>query len=454
MTKQQRILFISYHFPPSAAIGGQRIANFAIHLPSYGWMPHIVTIDDKNIEHLDLDRLRGLDELRIYKASVLPTPIKILSSIRDTFLKFSRVRQTPDIAKTASPDDKKSARTESLPRRLKRYLLSFLVLPDFQNGWIPTATVTALLKVRQLGIDWIITSCPPYSAHVIGLAVKSLTGRLWAADFRDPWMTADPKSKLPMSALSIRIERWLERKVVEKSDLVIFNVERLMDAYRERYNHVPAEKFVYIPNGITSRALETTTLAETYEKFTLTYTGSLYAGRSPEPVFQAISQLIQENQVAPHTVSIKLIGHCRSVEGVPIADLISQYGLDSSVEVWDPLPYAEALEIVRRSHIALLFAPNLPYQIPAKVYDYLGTGSRILAIAEEGGSADLVRETGSGQAFLPNDIEGIKQFIIGEMGSQKSAKSDMSYALVRFNARRITEDLVTNMDRAGKRSLS
>lgn len=43
----KKILLISYHFPPSLAVGGFRIAGFAEKLPLYGWDPYVLTIKEK-----------------------------------------------------------------------------------------------------------------------------------------------------------------------------------------------------------------------------------------------------------------------------------------------------------------------------------------------------------------------------------------------------------------------
>jgi len=246
--------------------------------------------------------------------------------------------------------------------------------------------------------------------------------------------------------MSTRIESWLEKKVIERADLVLFGVEQLKNAYRDRYAHVPREKFVFIPNGISPDLLDVQASMTKYGTFTLSYTGSLYVRRSPEPVFQAISRLIEEGKIGIGAVRIKLVGHCRIVDGVPTTSLIRKYRLESIVEVCDPVPHMEALQIIRRSHLALLFAPYLPYQIPAKVYDYLGAGVRILAIAEDGGTADLIRLTGSGQAFRSEDVEGIACFIEEEMAGPTSRNHDYRGQLARFDARKITEELAGYLD--------
>lgn len=443
---RNRILLIAFHFPPSAAIGGRRLANFAKWLPAFGWEPHVLTIPERSIEHLDREQLREVEGVAICRTRKLPTLLDLYSAVKSRIRRAARLKvPSGEVARgISSPPG--LARAENLSGRLRRYLLSFLLLPDHERGWIIPAVFASIRQLRRLRMQWFMTSCPPYSGHLIGLAVKLLSGTRWVADFRDPWMTTGWKRMYPTSAWSRRVESWLEMKVVEHADLLLFNVERLSSAYRERYSHVPADKFVFIPNGIAPRPAGDASPVAKYERFTLSYTGSLYVGRTPEPVFQAIAQLIAEGKTAPDAVRILLVGHCETVNGIPTTALVRKYGLESSVEIAGPRPYSEALDIIRRSQLALLLAPKLPYSIPGKVYDYLGAGTRILAIAEEGGTADLVRSTGAGRTFTGDDIEAIKDFIHREMTSPAPAHFKHEAIMARFDVRRLTEELTTHLD--------
>jgi len=427
------------------------MANFAKWLPAFGWSPSVLTIRDENIEHVDPERRRDVEGIATHKVGVPRSVLEWYAAVKARVRGPAKDAPVPGGTGSGSvPGARGPAIRESRGRTLRRYVMSFLALPDFERAWIIPAARAAVRLLRQERIGWIMTSCPPYSVHLAGLAVRMLTGAKWIADFRDPWMTTGWKRMYPTCALSIRIESWLERKVVEKADLLVFNVERLRNAYRERYAHVAASKFVFIPNGIAPRLLVDGAPVAKFERFTLSYTGSLYVGRSPEPILQAVSQLIAEGQTAPDAVRILLVGHCRTVNGVPTDELVRRYGLELCVEVRDPVPYSEALDIVRRSQLALLFAPNLPFSIPAKVYDYLGAGTRILAIAEEGGTSDLIAGTGAGRTFVPEDVEGIKRFIHQEMTSPLSAGANRATDLARFEVRRITEDLASHLDRIAK----
>ncbi len=450
---RREILLIAYHFPPSAAVGGQRIANFTRCLPGAGWRPSVLTIPRRAIEEIDTDRLEGIGAVTVHTAPMLPTVLATWTAARRWWKRrASRAASGPADRSGPSRTDVaaggRASRSRGLVRWAYRQVLALLTLPDQDRGWIIPASLSAIRLVRRRRIEWIVTSCPPYSTHLVGLVVKLATGRRWAADFRDPWMMTGTKGVYVTSALSLRIEGWLERKVIEKADLVVFNVNRLRDAYRAQYGYLPPEKFVFVPNGISPQGASAQPPAK-YDVFTVSYTGSLYVGRSPEPIFQAVSGLIQSGRIGPRSVRIRLIGHCRQVNGEPTSRLARRYGLDGMVEVQDPISHTDALDVVRKSHLALLLAPNLPFQIPAKVYDYLGAGSRILAIAESGGTADLVSESGAGRAFEAGDIDGIARFIYDEMQHPQSPNGHTAAFLRRFEISGLTADLVSHLDRVG-----
>jgi len=251
----------------------------------------------------------------------------------------------------------------------------------------------------------------------------------------------------PTCSLSNKIDSWLEKSVIKKADLVLFNVDRMRDVYKNAYASQPAEKFVCIPNGIDHRTFSNIRTSKKYEQFTLSYTGSLYVDRSPEPIFQALSRLLCEKKISLNEVRVKLIGQCRHVGHRPIASMINEYGLQSVVDVLDPVPYKNALEIIRQSHVALLFAPNQPYQVPAKVYDYLGAKVKILAIAEPGATSDFINAAGCGEVFSTSDIEGIKEFIIQAMHNGSTAEENYSAILSHYDAKRLTKSLSDNLNK-------
>jgi glycosyltransferase involved in cell wall biosynthesis len=441
----KKVLIIAYHFPPSNAIGGMRPARFAKHLPAFGWDPTVLTVEDRHAESRDNDLLGEVAGIRIVRTRVLPTLqglYLLLKGRRSASTGRRPVKQAP--ASTGQVRERPSAAA-------KRWFISlFLSLPDPEKGWILPAVLRAVREIRGNRIDCMLTTSPPHSVMLAGLLVKKLTGAGWIVDLRDPWSTVVGKT-YPQSALSDRIEAVLERCVFRSADLVLCTTERLRDVYRALYAGEGSGKFEALPNGIDS-ALTRMPHSGKYPRFTVSYTGSLYYGRSPEPLFQALRVLFEQKQMRPDELSIRLVGQCRSAEGRPIEEIVADYGLSGLVEVTDAVPRAQALEIVSRSHVALLLAPDQPYQVPAKVYDYLGVGTPVLAIAAPGATADLVEETGCGKAFHPSDIAGIGKFLLDARRGACCCPEDRAARLARFDAAGLTGELARHLERISSAS--
>lgn len=416
-TSPNKILLISYHYPPSSAVGGLRIANYSRFIQLFGWKPFVLTIKDSYIAKLDVERLNEFHNDNIFKAgkTCRVQDLYILSKN----IAYKLLNKSDDINK--KKDDNTIAanniqepvqENEKIYEKLRRYILAFMSLPDSDRNWVLPASMKAIRLIKKMKVDCILTSGPPHSVHLIGWIVKKMTGVRWVADFRDPWVTTKAiRAYVMRCALSERINQWMEKKAIAAADLVVTSTKPLCDALIKRYHGTPNDKFVHIPNGYDSEYFHKYDDMQKYKEFTLTHAGSIYFDRSPEPIFKSLIKLIDERKILLADVRVKLIGDCRTVGEKYIKDMVKSYGLEHVVDVIDTIPYSQAVEIIKRSHLALLFAPDQPFQIPAKIYDYMGVGTKILAICNEGATSDLVDETGIGRSFSPEDIEGITEYI-------------------------------------------
>ncbi len=443
----KRILLIAYHFPPSTEVGGVRLANFAAQLPRSGWHVRVLTVKDKYLAQIDHERLKSLGELEIDKVGRLPT-------LSDAYLWLKRVvgpaLGRPDMQECASSAraNRKESFGESMAAKLRRYALSFLSLPDSQRNWVWPAALKALAIIKRNRIDVILTSCPPYSAHLIGLIAKRLTKVQWVADFRDPWMATPAKSLYATCAASLAVERWLERKIIQNADLVVSNTGKLTSYFMATYGEAGQSKAVTLPNGFDGELAARFKDHEKESIFTITYAGSLYFGRTPEPIFQAVRDLINAGSIPRHSIRIKLVGQCGIIDGVPTEKVADRYGLRELLELLGPVSRLDALRLIKQSHIALLLAPNQPFQIPAKLYEYMGMQTVVLALAEAGATQDLVERTRVGRVFRPSDVAGVKEFILKSYGAFVE-QGDVPFAgeVNSFESNRITRTLAEHLDR-------
>jgi hypothetical protein len=104
--------------------------------------------------------------------------------------------------------------------------------------------------------------------------------------------------------------------------------------------------------------------------------------------------------------------------------------------------------MMQRSHLLLVLAPERHrLVVPAKIYDYLGSGSKVLAIAERGATADLMAETGSGRCFSETDVSGLRDYLGGLIadGSYRTLRNEPE-SFSGYDVRHLTARLVARME--------
>lgn len=443
----KKILLISYHFPPDNAVGGLRVARFSRHFPSFGWEPIVLTLKDRYRDRLDRDRMKDVVHVTVVQTITLPRMKDIFLKAREfvsSLLRGKKRNQTKE-AKTDVEPERDKIEKETFLQKVKRYGISlFIFLPDENKNWVLPALLRAVYEIKRRKIDCAFTSGPPHSTHLIGLLAKKLTGAAWIADFRDPWIDVlDDRPPATRSAISDRIERWMEKQVIKNADKVLTTTKGLKQVFENKYPTESRDKFLYVPNGIDRDKIPSEPRSEKYPTYTITYAGTLYEGRSPEPIFEAVSGLIAQGRIGPGEIRLKLIGNCDSIDGRSTSDVATAYGLQNVVEVSGHVPYDKAIQVMRSSHLLLLIVPsNHSLCVPAKVYDYFGVEVKILAITEYGATFDLINETQGGRCFSPTDIGGIREYLCECMknGNQESSRVDPSRYRP-FDAKRIAQEL-------------
>ena len=324
---RNRILLIAYHFPPSAAVGGTRMANFAKWLPSSGWEPYVLTIRDR--------ACRAHGSRRGCATSMRVAIEKVARTAYGDWNGIGAVKARFACPAKDAPRSRSGIRLPLRPRSLSRRgpVQEAQALSSFVSRSSPTISEAgscprlrrAIRQLRRHRIRWIMTSCPPYSGHLIGLAVKLIAGVRWIADFRDPWMTTGWKRAYPTCALSMWIEAWLERKVIEKADLVLFNVERLRSAYRRTLRPRTGREVRVHSERDRSQCAggEAAKRQSTSASLCPTPGHSMWAAR-PNRCSRRSRGSFGKARRLREAIRIKLVGQCRMVEGVPTASLIRQ----------------------------------------------------------------------------------------------------------------------------------
>jgi len=432
----QKVLMLVYVFPPFFSVGGSiRAVKFIKYLPNLGWLPVVLTIDDK--KEYDSMRKEGSE----YLLSEIPPQVKVFrTTAGEPSLKFLE-------------EERKFSRRNwltGLAAKIfgagRRWAYRTLLLPDQYLAWFPFALRQGLKIVRAEKIDAIFATCPPDSVSLIGAFLKILARKPLILDFRDDWIDT-PEYYITPKPIRI-IRHWIERWVVNKADKVILVTERSLSAFVARYSKEPLDKFIFIPNGCDLDEFDISdqeTEQFSDSKFTIMHAGLLQDSnswvRSPVSVFQAVSSMLQHQ---PEMTEKLVLAFTGQIPG-SYRKLADEMGLSSIVKEFGYLQRQDFIRQMKSSD--LLLAIN--YQgfttlIPGKLYEYWAVGGPpILLLDHPGAAQSLIEKFSLGFVRQPDDVKGIADAIL-ELYKKHQSGNPLrisSEGIERFNRKTLAKNL-------------
>jgi glycosyltransferase involved in cell wall biosynthesis len=407
----KKVLMIAYLFPPAGGIGvagSQRVLKFAKYLPRHQWQPVIVTVKEPYYEsYISLDQTlieRVPSETKIIRTPVIRWLTKILECKNRLYTKFFQ-NSEGHVIHERTPDADHLPSERGWYQQLKDTVTDFFEIPDEEMGWFLPGLVAGIRAIRAENIDVVYATGRPWTGLLIGEALKALTGKPLVADFRDPWLT-NP-FRLKYSPMRNYLEAYFERKVIEKSDVVISNTLELATEFRRRFPQQPPDKFIAILNGFDpdDYCHEDVQLGDR-KYFSIVHTGFIYGKRDPKTFLEAIKLLCDKHIIDRNKIKVFFVGSAELTYN--LEDYLHYNGLHNVVILQDHIPYKQSLEYLRQADMLLLLQPGTTTQIPSKLFDYLGMRKPILAISPRRGATwNLVTEQGLGEVAPPDDIQQI-----------------------------------------------
>ena len=297
---------------------------------------------------------------------------------------------------------------------LRRLISTYLLIPDSNITWLPFALRVGRQAVRQEQVDAIVTTCPPHSAALTGIALKLLTRKPLILDFRDDWIdTPWHRSK---HTINRHIERWLEWGVVQAADRVILVTQWSQAAFLQRYPRQPASKFLFIPNGcdLADFAIIDRSVLPIHEDFTIVHAGLLSATeewkRNPEPFFKALAEIRSQHPDTAGRVRVVFTGRLPK----EYRELIPSYNLEEIVEESGFLSWNDLIHLMTSADLLLTINyEGFDTLVPGKIYEYWAVGGPpILLLSCPGAASQLIETHQLGATCDPYDVVGMKQYII------------------------------------------
>lgn len=341
----KRVLMVAFHFPPQAGSSGiLRTLNFVKYLPRHGWAPTVLTAQPRAYAEQRNDLV----------ASIPPqTPI-IRAGALDASRHLSIAGKYPGV----------------------------FAIPDRWSTWWIPAVRAGMREIRRKRPDLLWSTYPISTAHLIGASLARRSGIPWVADFRDPMVSAGH----PTDPVMRRLWQAIESRVFRYAAACVFTTERAAQAYRERYP-AAAHKCHVIENGYDEEAFEHAVpdrLGVAEDRLLLLHSGVIYPQeRDPSTLFVAVRELVAQGRLDPARVCIRFRA---PQHGDLVMEVARREGVDSMVEVAEPVPYQASIAEMMAADLLLVFqGSNFNAQIPAKIYEYLRAERPVLAVLDPAG---------------------------------------------------------------------
>jgi glycosyltransferase involved in cell wall biosynthesis len=406
------ILIVAYDFPPHGAIGTMRTLRLVRHLSALGWRITVLTGDPKT--YLPST---PMDESSVERIPAGVEVIRAAAMWRSA--RVSAVRaERPDALSSAAKPRKRV--WPSAVVRAKAWVDALTAIPDREAAWWLPAVRAGLRAHRSDRPDIIYSSAPPWTGQLVAYALAGRLGSPWVADFRDPWARLPWRENRPW--LVRRAATLFEDITVRRAAAVVFTTGRIRDDVAAHHDSSLAAKFHVVPNGCDVEEFRRKETLAHSDRFVLLHAGSLYGGRDPRPLMRAIAKAVADGSIDRRQFQLKLIGMV-ALDGIDLPRTRDELGLHDVVEIVPRVSRAESLTEMMAASALLLMQPGHPLSVPAKAYEYLATGRPVLAIADEGETADLIRRSNGGIVVAQGDERGMAAALADLVRSRTSSCS-------------------------------
>ena len=419
-TRKPKILIFTYYWPPSGGSGVQRWMYFAKYLKQLHYEPIIITVNESQASYPILDKslAKEVEGIKVIKTMT-----------REPLSFYSRL--TSGNAKKGIPQGE--VKTKNIFDKIAAYIRGNFFIPDARKGWVPYAIKAAKKVLEEEKINFLITTGPPHSSHLIGLELKKQFDLNWWADFRDPWTNIFYNSSLYRSSKTIAKDYALEKEVLQKSNGVITTVAgELLNQLKTK---APNQTFINLPNGYDADIMQNTNAAQRKNNFHIVYTGLLTKNQAYTELLKEIHKLSKTNSIyfslAGKISNSTIIEIKRSL---PIVE----------VEYLGYLSHQNAIALMKSADLLLnfIFKGAETQMISGKLLEYMATEVPILSIGDPNSQAAQFLRLGS-HAWMVHEQDKSKiKYYLKSLLEQKTKPKNKTLQLEDWSRKELTLRLV------------
>jgi hypothetical protein len=384
----KKIGILTYYWPPAGGSGVQRWLRFSNELAKLGHDIHVFTYKNPKYPIVDKELLNKVD-----------------SKVKVNFISGFEL---PNFLTNKNSNSAESFKSSSV----KSFVRELFFFPDTRKHLISPSVKYIKKYIQKTPLNYLITSGPPHSMHLVGLKLKNTTNLKWIADFRDPWSNFI-QNKFLNKLESTKIKHENKENLVLKFSNAVLTTSKSLNNIFKKKNH----NTFYTPSGF-----ENFIKPKTYNKFRILYAGSMKEFQNPINLWVVLKELIESDNSFKNLVEIILIGNIdktiienkefRLLQNTKIVSYLSKNNLDKEISI---------------SELLMVCSVNIEGSndiIPGKFFHYLSSGKRILGISNKGTDLEnIIKETKSGMSFSYDNHTDLKNYIYKCFSDYKDGKA-------------------------------
>jgi glycosyltransferase involved in cell wall biosynthesis len=393
------VLVHSYHFPPIGGSGAQRPLKLVRALTELGYDAVVVTSAGASADRwAPEDRSLALE---------IPPEVDVHS-----------------VAGTAELE------TDARWRRLMSRWLGT------QSRWGAHWVEESCRIGREVGgdVDLIYVWMQPYVSAEAGMKLARELGKPWVADLGDPW-ALDEMMVYP-SGLHRRADLRDMGRMLGTASAIVMSTPEAVRRLLSEFPQLADRPVVAIPNGFDPLDFEADVEPRADGRFRIVHTGYLHTQlglqhrrahtlrrllrgsvpgldvltRSHVFLIEAIEQAIAQDPSLRDVLELHLAGVMNDTDR-EVASRCSVVTLHGYVS------HAESIALMRTADLLFLPMQNLPDGtratiVPGKTYEYIASGTPILAAVPDGDARDILAETGNAVLVRPDDVDAMSAAIV------------------------------------------
>lgn len=382
-----RILIIANNFPPLNSSPTIRILNYVNHLAKVG---HKVTVITVKLPKDALSYDEGLEN-KINKK------IDVINSEVGYFYKLGYSK------KKENNKEGEKIKNRFLYKIIKGIFFNYIAYPDLFFLWRKKSKKEIKQLFKKEKFDVMVSFHESPSSHLLALDIKKKYHNVeWISFWGDPWYHDNSRKR---NFLFKKLDKYFEKKIVEKSDKLIFASKYTMDLYRCFYK-IKKEKLNFCERGYDKELLESIKKENekpkeiVKNKINIVYTGAIHHPlRNIIPLTLALEEL---DKKTTDKFNFIFIGNMTEVD----RNHLSKF---SFIKILKQMSFINVSRYMINSDVLLLIGNKNSTQIPGKLFEYLGCNKYILTILgdEKDPIIEFYKNFKLGDYVL-NEKEGIK----------------------------------------------